>query len=62
MQKNREQNVLDLKVSKKQKPQSNVQVMKQENSIPAYTIGQPKNSGPINDVCYLGFETAYGKK
>ena len=43
---------------------SNTSTMQQvapEVSIPAYTIGRPKNSGPINDVCYLGFDAAYTK-
>lgn len=51
------------RVSKKQNPKSNVsQQVKKEQSIPAYTIGRPKNSGPINEVSYLGFDSAYGKK
>ena len=29
--------------------------------IPAFTIGQPKNSGPRNSVNYPGFDNAYQK-
>jgi thiol-disulfide isomerase/thioredoxin len=54
------------KVSKNKKPPSNVNNnsnKKQNNfEIPKYTIGLPKNSGPINDISYLGFESAYVSK
>ena len=41
-----------------------VQVAAQAQSgptIPAFTIGLPKNSGPKNDISYLGFDSAYRK-
>ena len=53
------------KVSKNNKPQSNTQAISNEVSkeeVPAYTIGRPKNSGSRNEVCYLGFESAYVSK
>ena len=55
------------KVSKNNKPQSNTQNSNSapENvasEVPAYTIGRPKNAGKRNEVCYLGFESAYVSK
>ena len=35
---------------------------KQAPQVPAYTIGQPKNSGPRNAVAYGAFDSVYGKK
>ena len=49
------------KVSKNNKPQSNIQeTPKKGPEIPGYTIGQPKNSGPRNTVSYNDFDKAYG--
>ena len=53
------------KVSKSKQPQSNNQTAMSEQvkkDIPAYTIGRPKNAGEINEVCYLGFDSAYVTK
>ena len=58
------------KVSKNKKPQStqsqqahnNAAILSKEKEVPAYTIGVPKNAGNRNEVCYLGFESAYVSK
>jgi thiol-disulfide isomerase/thioredoxin len=56
------------KVSKNKKPQSNAtqqvhnNVATSSKEVPAYTIGVPKNAGNRNEVCYLGFESAYVSK
>ena len=52
------------KVSKNKKPTSNVAQTKNNvgSNIPAYTIGQPKNSGALHSVCYPGFDSAYVSK
>ena len=38
-----------------------VQKQPQKATIPAFTIGRPKNAGPINSVNYPGFDSAYQK-
>jgi len=48
---------------KKLTPKGNKKIVKDpKGGIPAYTIGKPLCGGTEDDVCYLVFDNAYGKK
>ena len=45
-----------------QQSHNNDMISSTQAEVPAYTIGVPKNSGNRNEVCYLGFDSAYVSK